>query len=164
LPYLDNGSAELVSDNHCNTAVMRWQLRERGLILAGPDPATLVAPVSAAALREEATATLRDFAAWARSPSDSGGMSQWKQPYLVLSFCRVLHTLDRGEVTSKGRAAEWALRSLDPEWRPLIQRALEDRPDPWGRVHRPADPAAVERTLAFVDYASAIAGVDLRRA
>jgi hypothetical protein len=31
-PFLDNGATELVWDNHCNTAVVRWTLRERGVV------------------------------------------------------------------------------------------------------------------------------------
>src|SRR5688572_5325159 len=34
--YLDNGAKELIRDNHCNTAVVRWSLREHGVVLAGP--------------------------------------------------------------------------------------------------------------------------------
>jgi hypothetical protein len=30
--------------------------------------------------------------------------------------------------------------------------ALDDRPDPWLRVHEPADPEAAGRTLAFIDF------------
>ena len=45
--FLDNGSEELVQDNHCNTAVVRWTVRERGVPLVGPDPKELVDPVSA---------------------------------------------------------------------------------------------------------------------
>jgi hypothetical protein len=37
----------------------------------------------------------------------------------------------------------------------FIQQALDDRPDPWQRVYKPAEPETVERTLAFVDYALA---------
>ena len=43
---------------------------------------------------------------------------------------------------------------LDPEWRPLIQAALDDRPDPVGRWYAPASPGEAERVLAFVRYAS----------
>jgi hypothetical protein len=56
-------------------------------------------------------------------------------------------------VTSKREAGEWALRALPAEWTSLVRRALDDRPDPWLKVHEPADPEAVERTLAFADYA-----------
>jgi hypothetical protein len=84
-------------------------------------------------------------------------MSRWKQPYLVLSLCRLLHTLETGAVVSKRAAGEWALRALDPGWADLVERALADRPDPWTRVHQPADRALAERTLRFVDYAVAVA-------
>ena len=76
---------------------------------------------------------------------------------MVLSYCRILHTLETGEVVSKRTAGEWALDALGREWRKLIQRALDDRPDPWARVRRPADAQAVERTKAFMAYASALA-------
>ena len=36
--YLDNGSTELVWSNHDNTAVVRWTLREHGVVLLGPAP------------------------------------------------------------------------------------------------------------------------------
>lgn len=153
LLFLDNGASGLVWDNHCNTAVVRWTLRERGLVLAGPDPNLLIDPVSGAELQAEALVGVAEYAAWAPEPTNAGPMSRWKQPYLVLTFCRLLHTLHSGKVVSKREAGEWAIGALDPEWSPLIQSALDDRPDPWLRVHRPADPAAIERTLAFAAYA-----------
>jgi hypothetical protein len=70
----------------------------------------------------------------------------------VLSPARILHTLAFGEVTSKRAAGEWALQALDPEWAPLIRWALDDRPDPWTKVHEPADPIVLDRTRQFVDY------------
>lgn len=146
--YLDNGSSELVWDNHCNADVVRWSLRERGIVLAGPDPTSLVDPVSAAQLRSEVLTTMHEWVEWAKAPE----MSRWRQPILVLSYCRMLHTLTSGRVTSKREAGEWALGTLDPEWSGLIRRALDDRPDPWLRVRQPAEAEAVDRTLAFVDY------------
>jgi predicted nucleotidyltransferase len=147
--YLDNGATELVRDNHCNTAVVRWSLREHGVVLAGPEPEALVDPVSTDDLRREVREAAGEWAAWADVPA----MSRWKQPLLVLSFCRILQTLATGEVRSKRAGGEWGLRELDAEWGALIRQALEDRPDPWGRVHRPAEPGVVERTRAFVRYA-----------
>lgn len=154
--YLDNGATELVRDDHCNTAVVRWTLREHGIVLAGPPTETLVDPVSADELRSEMLTAARDWAEWAREPHPRfgpGAMSRRQQSLLVLSFCRVLHTSESGRVTSKPEAARWALRALDPEWASLIRRALDDRPDQWGQVHQQADEPAVERALAFVDYA-----------
>ena len=156
--YLDNGATELVRDNHCNTAVVRWTLREHGVVLAGPDPKSLVDPVSADELRSEMLAAAREWADWAREPHPRfgpGAMSRRQQSLLVLSFCRVLHTLETGSVTSKPEAGRWAFGALDREWASLIRRALDDRPDQWGQVHRQADERVVARTLAFVDYALA---------
>jgi len=152
LLYLDNGATELVWDNHFNTAVVRWSLREHGVVLEGPETSTLVEPVSAAQLRDEALAGMREYADWAPEPTKAGPMSRWKQPYLVLTFCRLLYTLTEGRVGSKREAGEWALRNLGPEWASLVQGALDDRPDPWARVNQQAEPDALDRTLAFVDY------------
>ncbi|HUH14576.1 MAG TPA: aminoglycoside adenylyltransferase domain-containing protein [Gaiellaceae bacterium] len=153
--YLDNGASELVRDPHCNTAVARWSLRECGIVLAGPDPKQLIDPISPVELRREALDGIAEYAAWAPLPTEAGGMSRWKQTYLVVTLCRLLHTLDCGRVASKRTAAEWALEALPGEWTPLIQAAIADRPDPWIRVHQPADPMVVARTLAFAEYAVA---------
>ena len=86
-------------------------------------------------------------------------MSRWKQPYVVLSYCRMLHTLSSGRVASKKEGAEWALGALDGEWSSLIQGAMDDRPDPWDRVHVRAEPEAVALTVAFVASALAAAPI-----
>ncbi len=155
--YLDNGSEQLVWDSHCNTAVVRWLLREHGLVLAGPEPQTLVDPVSASDLRREAVARVREYAEWAPEPTEAGPMSRWKQPYLVITFCRLLSTLSEGRVPPKREAAGWALGALDREWRDLVQRALADRADPWERVYQPAASEIIQQTLRFADYAVACA-------
>lgn len=152
--FLDNGASELVWDTHCNTAVLRWLLRERGLILAGPEPGALVDPVSASDLQREALSRVQDYADWAHE----GPMSRWKQPYLVLTLCRLLFTLVNGRVASKHEAGEWAVGALDRKWASLIRQALADRADPWERVSQPAEREATERTLAFADHAVAEAG------
>jgi len=124
------------------------------VVLAGPDPKSLIDPVAKEQLRREALAGIDEYAAWALEPTEAAGpMSRWKQPYLVLTLCRLLNTLETGRVVSKRDAAEWALGTLDAEWASLIERALDDRPDPWLRVHQPAHTETVKQTLAFVDYA-----------
>jgi len=151
LLYLDNGATELVLDNHDNTAVVRWSLRERGVVLAGPDPRELVDPITADALRAEMRWAVGLWQEWFRS-IDS--IDRRALAVAVLTHARILHTLAIGEVSSKRAAGEWALQALDPEWAPLIRWALEDRPDPWTKVHEPADPALLRRTLQLNDYAA----------
>ena len=72
---------------------------------------------------------------------------------MVLIYFRMLHTLSSGRVGSKWAAGQWARGALDKQWTPLIQRTLDDRQDPWLRVHRPADWETITATWAFVDDA-----------
>jgi predicted nucleotidyltransferase len=148
--YIDNGATELVRDNHDNTAVVRWSLREHGVVLAGPDPKALVDPVSAEELRRNVLESMDEWESWLAARD--APMSRRLQGLLVLSFCRMLHTLETGRVTSKREAGEWAFGASDPEWQGLIQAALNERPDPWRKVHEPADPDAAEHALAFMAY------------
>jgi len=131
-----------------NTELVRWVLREHAVTLDGPDPSTLVDPVTTEQLRAEARAMADEYVAWAHQEPTS----RWKQPYLVTTFCRILHTLETGRLVSKQAALEWARGELPNEWRDLVQRALDERPDPWRRVHEPADEAIVAETLAFADW------------
>jgi Aminoglycoside adenylyltransferase, C-terminal domain len=140
----------LVWDDHCNTAVVRWSLRERGIALAGPAPNEIVDPVDPDVLRAEARLTMREFAAWA---DQTRVYNRWTQSYVVLSLCRMLNTIDTGKVVSKREAGEWALEAGDPMWQSLIQAALDDRPDPWVRVTQPSSAEAVAETMAFVEAA-----------
>lgn len=151
LLFLDHGSRALALDDHCNTAYVRWTLREHGITLTGPEPKALVDPVPPDVLREEARERIPEWVQWAFSIEQ---MNRWHWPYIVISLCRVLWTLERGTVASKRAAGEWALEVLDPEWTPLIRKALDERPDPVGRWYQPAAPEDVERTLDFVRYAS----------
>lgn len=153
--YVDNGSPEMEWSNHDNTAVVRWVLCEYGIALDGPAPDNLVDEVTAEELLGEIRRTMCEKARELRAHTDALG-GQWStslQPHVVLSYCRMLHTLSSGRVGSKRAAGLWALGALDKQCAPLIQQALDDRPHPWLRVHRSADPEAVMATWAFVDYA-----------
>jgi hypothetical protein len=142
LLYLDNGATEFTLDSHDNTAVVRWLLRERGIVLAGPDPRELVDPITADDLRAEMHWALGLWQTWFQTV---GSINRRGLAVAVLSHARMLHTLAIGEVSSKRAAGEWALHALGPEWVPLIRWALEDRPDPWTKVREPADPALLRR-------------------
>lgn len=120
--FLDHGARTLVRSEHDNTQVVRWMTREKGIVLAGPDPRGLIDEVTADALRGEARETVRRATAkWLAEPV----WSRWLQGYMVVFYCRVLHTLQTGEVSSKQTAAAWAQSTLDPRWHKLIASSLE---------------------------------------
>ncbi|MGB3686430.1 MAG: hypothetical protein WA991_11470 [Ornithinimicrobium sp.] len=66
--FNDHGHRTLEWDDHCNRGFTRWILREHGITLSGPQPATFMPPVSPVLLRREAVASLptflEDLATW----------------------------------------------------------------------------------------------------
>jgi predicted nucleotidyltransferase len=156
--YLDHGSRELVRSDHDDSLVVYWVLRERAVTLIGSEPRSLVAPISKDVLSREILETMRT---WREQLLATPGKldSRWYQTFAVLSYCRMLHTLQTGTVESKSAGAAWAKVTLDRRWEPLIQRAWDDRPgDPAWKVRQRADPRDLESTWEFMRYA-----VDLGR-
>ena len=147
--YLDHGSKRLVRSEHDNTQVVRWCLREKGVVLAGPDPRELIDPVSPAALRAEVRQTMDLCLSLNLQPMH---LVAW-QAFWVGLYCRMLHTLATGAVWSKKASMAWAQGALDPAWRGLIARAAAVRKGDEAQAGAPADAADVEATHAFARYA-----------
>jgi hypothetical protein len=146
--YLDHGSDHLVRSEHDNTQVVRWCLRERGVVLAGPPLTELIDPIAPAALKAEVRGTIDRVFAVDLQPMH---LVAW-QAFWVGLFCRILHTLETGEVTSKRAAMTWAEGALAPQWRDLIARAKALKKGDPEESARPADPALVAATRAFAFY------------
>ena len=147
--YLDHGRNGLIRSDHCNTLVVRSVVRERGITLAGPDPRTLVDPISVIALRREMSNTMRT---WAKEILEQHERyaNRFYQGNIVLSYSRMLHDLVNGRPGSKRDGAMWAKVTLGTDWSPLIDRAWTGRPDPVVAVKEPSDPVDFEATLRFV--------------
>jgi predicted nucleotidyltransferase len=149
--YLDHGARTLIRSDHCNTILVRWVVREKGIGLAGPPPRTLVNPISKELLRAEIFETLTD---WGHQILDNPTPynNRFYQAFIVLNYCRMYHDLLRGYPGSKREGAEWAKTNLDPSWSDLIDDSWDGRPNPAKKVRQPADPEAFRRTLKFVQY------------
>ena len=146
-PNIERGGDERLKwvDHDESWNIHRYLLRERGITILGPAPETLVAPISPDDLRRAMLPAL----GWAAQLLDTPQQisSGAYQAYLVLSLCRILYTLERGDVVSKRVAAEWAKQTLGADWVPLIARAWLRRQNP------PADLGDVDETLDFIRYA-----------
>jgi hypothetical protein len=156
--YLDHGSTDLVRSSHDDSLVVYWSLREKGITLIGPEPRSLIAPVPVEALQQEVLNTMHTWREQLlNNPKELD--NRFYQPFAVLSYCRMLHTLESGTVESKRAGAMWAKNALDSRWHQLIQRASAARPgDPSLKVRKKADSSDLRSTWEFMEYA-----VDLSR-
>lgn len=147
--YVDHGSRAITKATHCNREVVRWTLREHGIVLIGPDPREFMDPVPAEALRavsrEDLGTVVPDTLSWATLDI------AWVQRYLVATTCRIAYTLRTAEVASKRLALEWAIETFDDDWEPLLRQVLNDRPLGFVLMELPR-PGSVERSLAFVKH------------
>lgn len=149
LLYLDNGKSQLVRSEHDNSRVVRWTLRERGIVLAGPDPRELIDEVTPIALRAEVRKLMQGLAA--RCLANPSMMSpRWRQAFFVTLFCRMLHTLSTGEIGSKKAASAWATEAFALRWNALIRRAMAMRAEPLDTRLSPTARADIQETQAFI--------------
>lgn len=132
--------------------IHRYITRERGIVLAGPSPQSLVDPVTPGDLREAMVDLARSWAATVlQDPAPLAVRGH--QSYLVLSACRMLYTLEHSEIVSKQAAAVWARRSLDSKGKGVIARALTGRHSQYPATA--ASPEDIAGTLDFIRLAVA---------
>lgn len=144
--YLNHGADALVRSEHDNSQVVRWTLREHGVHLSGPDITTLVNTVT----RDQLCKEVRETMMLAINTGLAMPMFTY-QAFWVGLFCRILHTLEIGKITSKKEAMSWAQESLDDEWQALIDKALSLRK---GDVGQAMAPVAREDEQATRDFAA----------
>lgn len=129
-PTIARGEALEWSEHRANWVLERWTVREYGITLLGPDPRTLIDPVSTEELCAAVRSVLTAWADWLDHPDDP----EWLLPrahkaYVVETMCRALYTLASGELPSKQRAVAWALETLTEPWRSTVQRSQAWRTD-----------------------------------
>ena len=160
LYYFENGSTAYELSTHDNQWHVRWILRERGITLVGPKPETLLRAIPPNALSNEIKTTMLElsklFANEIHGPKGFFN-SRFGQPFTVLTYCRMLHTLHTGAVQSKRAGAEWAKQFVDPKCVSLIDRAWQEREGVrFGeKIGQRAETALLNETLEFMRYAIA---------
>jgi predicted nucleotidyltransferase len=115
--YLDTRGSDWIIQRHI--------IREQGVVLAGPDPKTLIDPVSPADLRQAVKGVLNEW--WFPMLEDPTWLREHGSAYhayAILTMCRALYTLEKGEIVSKPVAARWVQGKLGEDWRKVIDQAL----------------------------------------
>lgn len=131
-------------------------LREHGVVLHGPKPATFIGPIPRDVLSGHMRAMLLDMQASFNSESPTP-INRGYQSYMVLTLCRIAYTLHTGAIASKAAAAEWATGHWGERWRPLIEAATRDRHQPAGSA-APANVDATRELLTWLLIAAPDAG------
>lgn len=148
-PHMDRGRGESLHmlAHESDWIVQRHILRERGIILEGPAPKSLIDPISPNNLRQ---AVMDVLPLWAKPILDDPNQikSRGYQSFIVLSLCRMLYTLQCGNIISKRAAADWAQDALSNQWTPLIARAWLGRQN----AGSDAQPEDMDGTLNLIRY------------
>jgi hypothetical protein len=146
-PTLGQGETLDWSEHGANWILERWTVRERGVVLLGPNPQRLIDPISANELRAAVRARLPDWVDWANQPDDP----DWLLPrshkaYVIETMCRGLDTLACGALRSKACAVSWAEEILPEPWCSTVKRSRAWRTD------STPDPAIVPEVMCFVHW------------
>jgi hypothetical protein len=129
--------------------IQLYTLREHGVVIAGPDPRNLVAPIAANEVRRVSAA---HAVIWAEQARHEAAWLDWARQreahaFVVLTLCRMLYSLETGRVASKPRAARWVVETMGSRWSELTDGALARR----GKTEAVVD-RAVQEMVAFVEY------------
>jgi hypothetical protein len=128
-PYIGRGESLRIEEHGREWDIQRYVIRERGIVMTGPAPQTLIDPVHQDDMRRAVLATLREV--WPGRFHDPTELHpRGYRSYIVLTGCRMLYTLEYGTVASKPVAARWAQDTLGTRWVVLIDWAVTARRDP----------------------------------
>jgi predicted nucleotidyltransferase len=108
--------------------IQRHIIHEQGIVLAGPDPKTLIDPIGPGDIRCAVTGILQEW--WfpmLENPSWLKNHGSEYHAYAILTMCRSLYAVEYGKIISKPAAARWAQKELGGKWLRVIEQALAVR-------------------------------------
>jgi predicted nucleotidyltransferase len=105
--------------------IQRHVIREQGVILAGPDPKTLIDPIDPKDIRRAVKGVLNEW--WFPMLEDPTWLREHGSEYhayAILTMCRALYTLENGTIVSKQTASRWVQGKLGESWSQVIEQAI----------------------------------------
>jgi len=149
-PTIARGEVLAWHGHDYNWVLERWMVREHGIMLLGPDPATLIASIASDELRAAVRLRLRDWDTWANQPNDPDWLlPQGHKAYVVETMCRALYTLACGGLATKPHSVAWALATLPEPWHSTVEHAQAWHGD------QTTDPNTVQEVMRFVQWTAA---------
>lgn len=125
--------------------ITNWYLtRERGIVLFGLDPKTIIEPISKDEFIQSVKDNVNSWGDWIKTFS----RNTFAQSYAILAMCRAFYVIRNGDQVSKKESALWAEKEI-PEWSSVIQQALVWRDGP---KHSPPNEVFYPKTVQFVEY------------
>jgi predicted nucleotidyltransferase len=147
---LVNKKEFLVARPEAHWVLNRHILYTHGVVITGPPLQTIIDPVQPKQLQQAVLTLLNNnWTPWMYNPDLFNGIGY--QPFVVLTMCRSLYTLKKGDVASKLRSAEWVLANSDKKWAILIKQAIE-----WTYGDKSGN---IEQTQEFIRYTLKEAGL-----
>ncbi|HEX6033111.1 MAG TPA: aminoglycoside adenylyltransferase domain-containing protein [Anaerolineales bacterium] len=136
-PHFHDGILHLDRRNELN-AVTWWELKNHGIAVIGMDPQHLPIHVDWNVLIAQMRENLNSYwAGWARRPARMILLhSDWGIQWAVTGVLRQFYTFQENTITTKIKAAEYALGCLPERWHPLIQEAINIRNQKKGSAYR----------------------------
>jgi predicted nucleotidyltransferase len=126
--------------------IQRHVIREMGVIVEGPDPKTLIDPVTPDDIRGAVLGVLSEW--WFPMLDDPSWLQSHGNKYhafAVITMCRALHALEHGTVVSKPKAVQWAREDLGDPWIELIDISVA------ASQHQTQDDF-LDETLGFIRF------------
>lgn len=148
-PQLEKGRGFTREPVEIGWPFQRAVLHNQGIVIAGPNPGTLMAPVPTQELVDADIAITR---MWQQQSRSDPTWLEWvrqldSQRFFLVTLCRSLYRLEHNTLASKATAAQWGQEALDGRWAALIARSLAHRDE----LAMVTDQDLVD-TLAFLDY------------
>lgn len=125
--------------------LMNWYMvREKGLTLFGPDPKTIIEPISKEEFIQSVKEHTENWNEWVKDMH-----SKYAQAYAILTMCRAYYAYKNGDQVSKRQAAQLVQKEF-PQYTGLIQNALAWREI--GKRDKQEDKKNYPKTEEFVNF------------
>jgi hypothetical protein len=148
-PQIEKGTELFRTPLEIGWAFQRYSLREFGLVVAGPEPRSIMDTVDVDDMKRAGEVIAKD---WMDHAQQDPTWIDWARQrsalsFVVLTLCRILYSMAAGSVASKPAAARWARESLGGRWDTLIQSSLAGQKDVQEAVE-----ADLQGMLALLSY------------